>query len=110
MASIKYKSDERKAGIGVAGGPTRRYGKKRLDWLMLPKLVGGAFNAALGLTVAVAFFSYGDDKIVPVAALQNKCHGFSDSHSVVQERSSLYASCIGQGILFSRSPEQTFVQ
>jgi hypothetical protein len=104
MASINYKSNEKKAGIGIAGGPARRYGKKRLDWSLLPKLMVGVFNAVLGLTVAVIFFSYGDEKIVPIAGLQSKCQGFSDSHSVAKERSSVYAFCIGHGIHFSPSP------
>ncbi len=71
---------------------------------MLPKMMGGFFNAILGLMVAVVFFSYGDEKIVSIAALQSKCHGFSDSHSVTIQRSSLYAACIRQSILSASLP------
>jgi hypothetical protein len=76
--------------------------KKRLHWkILLPKLTLGFCNAIFGLVLAVAFFSYGDEKIVPIAALHSKCRSFSDSHSVPAERPSLYAFCIGQGIHFS---------
>jgi hypothetical protein len=110
MASIDDKSNEKKAGIGVAGGAARKSNRKWLDWSTLPKLMGGFFNAILGLAVAVVFFCYGDEKIVPIVALQSKCHGFSDSHSVATQRSALYASCIGQGILFSSLPAPAFVR
>ncbi len=107
MASIKYKSDEKKAGIGVAAVQAKGGSRKWLDWPMLPKLMGGFFSAIFGLMVAVVFFSYGDEKIVSIAALQSKCHGFSDSHSVVAQRSSLYTACIRQGFLFSSLSAQT---
>ncbi len=110
MASSKYKSDQKKPELVLPRGPARKYSRKWLNWSMLPSLMGGIFNAILGLTVAVVFFYYGDEKIVPIVALQSKCHGFSDSHSVAAQRSALYASCIGQSILFSNSPAQTFVQ
>ncbi len=104
MASIKYKSDEKKPEIGIAVVQAKDGNRKWLDWPMLPKLMGGVFNAVFGLMVAVVFFSYGDEKIVSIAALQSKCHGFSDSHSVAAERSSLFATCIRQGILSASLP------
>ena len=110
MASSKYKSDQKKPELVLPRALARRYSKKWLNWSMLPSLMGGVFNAILGLTVAVAFFSYGDEKIVPIVALQSKCDGFSTSHSVAAQRSALYAACIGQGILFSSRPAHIFVQ
>ncbi len=104
MASSKYKSDQKKPELVLPRALARKYSRKWLDWSMLPSLMSGVFNAILGLTVAVAFFSYGDEKIVAIVALQSKCDGFSNSHSVAQERSSLYTFCIGQSIHFPRSP------
>ena len=104
MASIKYKSDEKKPEIGIAALQAKDGNRKWPDWPMLPKLMSGFFNAIFGLMVAVIFFSYGDEKIVSIAALQSKCHGFSDSHSVAAERSSLFAACIRQGILSASLP------
>ena len=103
MASIKHKSKLAVVSVPVVQGAAA--GKKSRHWtILLPKLILGFCNAIFGLVLAVAFFSYGDEKIVPMAALQTKCQGFSDSHSVVAERSSLYAFCIGQGIHFSHNP------
>ena len=103
MASIKHKAKLAVVSVPVVQGAAA--GKKRLDWkMLLPRLMLGFCNAIFGLVLAVAFFSYGDEKIVPIAALQSKCQGFSDSHAVAAERPSLYAFCIGQGIHFSPSP------
>jgi hypothetical protein len=102
MASIKHKAKPAVVSVSVAQGTAGRKGW--LNWtILLPKVMLGACNAMLGLMVAVIFFSYGDEKIVAIVALQSKCQGFSDSHSVAKERSSLYAFCIRQGIHFSRS-------
>lgn len=103
MASIKHTAKPAVVSVSVAQRTGLR--KKWLNWtVLLPKLMFSACNAVLGLMVAVAFFSYGDEKIVPIAGLQSKCQGFSDSHSVAKERSSVYAFCIGHGIHFSPSP------
>lgn len=111
VASIKYKSQNFNARPRVRAAPEAGARGKLLDGLvLLPKLMGGFFNAILGLLIAVVFFSYGDQEIVPIVALQSKCNGFSESHSVASERPSLYSACIGQGIRFSRSPGSTLLQ